>query len=86
MCRYKHSSPLLQYPFLTKKLHSGILRRLYSCKNSHDSPFLQRPRSQCLHTSEPKPPEKLPWPPPPVFEEVTCRSGQWDLSGQLPEA
>jgi hypothetical protein len=25
-------------------------RRLYSCRNSQVSPFLQRPRSQCLQT------------------------------------
>lgn len=57
MCKYRHSSPLEQYPLRTKKLHSGILRRLYSCRNSQCSPFLQRARSQCLHTSELKPPE-----------------------------
>lgn len=39
-----------------KKLHSGILRRLYSCKNSQCSPFLHKPRSQCLQTSELSPP------------------------------
>jgi len=42
--------PLLQYPLRTKKLHSGIFLRLYSCKNSQLSPFLHRPRSQCLQT------------------------------------
>ena len=31
-------------------VHSGIMRRLYSWRNSHVSPFLQRPRSQCLQT------------------------------------
>lgn len=42
--------PFEQYPFLAKKLHSGIFLRLYSCKNSQLSPFLHKPRSQCLHT------------------------------------
>jgi hypothetical protein len=42
--------PLLQYPFRTKKLHSGIFLKLYSCRNSQLSPFLHRPRSQCLQT------------------------------------
>ncbi|PHH91846.1 hypothetical protein CDD83_10019 [Cordyceps sp. RAO-2017] len=40
-----------------KKLHSGILRRLYSCRNSQCSPFLHSPRSQCLQTSELSPPD-----------------------------
>jgi len=77
----------------TKKLHSGIFRRLYSCKNSQVSPFLQRPLSQCLQTREPKPPpagllegaEESGLAPPVAVEEETCRSGQWDLRGQLPE-
>ena len=56
MWRYRHSSPLEQYPLRMKKLHSGILRRLYSCRNSQCSPFLHRPRSQCLQTRLLRPP------------------------------
>ena len=33
----------------------------YSCKNSHSSPFLHKPRSQCLHTTDLSP--------------LTCRNG-----------
>ena len=67
--------PLLQYPFLTKKLHSGIFRRLYSCKNSQLSPFLHKPRSQCLHTRLLK---LL------LLLCVMCRSGQALPAGQWP--
>lgn len=69
MCRYRHSSPLEQYPLRTKKLHSGILRRLYSCRNSQASPFLHSPRSQCLQTRLLNEVDSLP----PVVLEM-CRS------------
>lgn len=59
MCTYRHSSPLEQKPLLRKKLHSGIFLRLYSCRNSHCSPFLQSPRSQCLQTRELRPPSRF---------------------------
>jgi hypothetical protein len=67
--------PLEQYPFLTKKLHSGIFLRLNSCKNSQVSPFLHKPLNQCLHTRLLK------------FEllfTAVCLSGQAEPSGQWP--
>lgn len=51
MWRYMHSG-LEHSPYLLKNQHSGIFLRLYSCKNSQCSPFLQRPRSQCLQTTD----------------------------------
>lgn len=45
-----HSSPDEQNPCLVKNQHSGILLRLYSCRNSQSPAFLHSPRSQCLHT------------------------------------
>jgi hypothetical protein len=68
--------PLEQYPFLVKKLHSGIFLRLYSCKNSQVSPFLHSPRSQCLHTRLLSNLELL--------LTAVCLSGQEDASGQWP--
>ena len=38
-------------PYFEKKWHSGIFVISYSCKNSQSSPFLHRPRSQCLQTT-----------------------------------
>ena len=67
--------PLEQYPFRMKKLHSGIFLRLNSCRNSHDSPFLHRPFSQCLQTRLLK------------FEllcPVVCLSGHSEPRGQCP--
>jgi len=49
-CKNTHSG-LAHLPKFTKKWHGGIFDRSYSCKNSHESPFLQRPRSQCLQTT-----------------------------------
>jgi len=71
----RYIPPLEQYPFLTKKLHSGIFLRLNSCKNSQLSPFLHRPLNQCLQTRLLK------------FEllfTAVCLSGQADPSGQWP--
>lgn len=51
-CAYRHSSPAEQYPYLANHQHSGMRRRLYSCKNSHASPFLHSPLNQCLQTVE----------------------------------
>jgi hypothetical protein len=67
--------PLEQYPFLTKKLHSGIFLRLNSCKNSQLSPFLHKPLNQCLQTRLLK------------FEllfTAVCLSGQAEPNGQWP--
>ena len=49
-CRYVQSA-LEHSPYLEKKKHIGMRDRSYSCKNSHMSPFLHRPRNQCLHTT-----------------------------------
>lgn len=38
-------------PYFEKNQHSGIFFKLYSCRNSQSSPFLQRPRNQCLQTT-----------------------------------
>ena len=51
MCKYMHSG-FEHSPYLLKNQHSGIFFKLYSCKNSQFSPFLQRPRSQCLQTTD----------------------------------
>lgn len=67
--------PFEQYPFLTKKLHSGIFLRLYSCRNSQCSPFLHSPLNQCLQTRL----LKLE-----LLLGATWRSGQVDPSGQCP--
>lgn len=41
---------MLHSPYFVKNQHSGIFFKLYSCRNSQFSPFLQSPRSQCLQT------------------------------------
>lgn len=51
MWRYMHSG-LEHSPYLLKNQHSGIFFKLYSCKNSQFSPFLHKPRSQCLQTTD----------------------------------
>lgn len=51
MCKYMHSG-FEHSPYLLKNQHSGIFFKLYSCRNSQFSPFLHRPRSQCLQTTD----------------------------------
>ena len=62
-------SVLLNFFWSLKNRHS-VTHMLYSCRNSHWSPFLHSPRSQCLHTR--------------LLSEcvIWCLSGQSGPSGQ----
>lgn len=82
-CRYIHSSPLLQKPYLAKNQHSDIFLKLYSCMNSQFHPFLHKPLSQCLHTVRPWAEAGTPAGGRKLREEgVECRRGQLEPRGQ----
>lgn len=65
------SNMLADLPNREQKQHSGIFVMSYSCRNSQLSPFLQRPRSQCLQTTRRSP--------------RTCRNGQETPLLQVPD-